>query len=65
LASWAGNVEARAKILSLEGGGWAETLGGERAATSEGKLPGDSTYREHVLLEEREAAADGGFLETD
>lgn len=34
LASWAGNVEARAKILSLEGGGWAETPGGEETATN-------------------------------
>ena len=34
LVSWAGNVEARAKILSLEGGRWAETPGGEGTATN-------------------------------
>lgn len=34
LVSWAGNVEGRAKILSLEGGRWAETPGGEETATN-------------------------------
>lgn len=61
----AGNVEARAKILSLERGGWAEAPGGEGAAASGSELPGDSTESQHVFLEEGEAAADGGSLETD
>lgn len=61
----AGNVEARGKILSLERGGWAEAPGGEGAAASGSELPGDSTESQHVFLEEGEAAADGGSLETD
>lgn len=61
----AGNVEARAKILSLEQEGWAEAPGGEGAAASGSELPGDSTESQHIFLEEGEAAADGGSLETD
>lgn len=59
--SWAGHVEARAKILSLDRGGRAE-VPGEEGTTTTGRW---TARGQHVFLEEREAAADGGSVETD